>query len=72
MTHTLNDGDRCICQEDDWHNAFGEKDLALHCGMRLTVVDSKRVGGLRFLSFKEAPKDNFYMEDGFKALRSLN
>lgn len=65
-------GDKCICQEDDWHNAFGETDVTVHRGMRLTVVDLLNIAGTRFYSFKETPSDNFYMYIGFKPLRSLN
>jgi len=65
-------GEKCICQEDDWHNAFGDQDFSLHCGMRLTVMDSKSVGGMSFYSFEETPSKNFYLGIGFKPLRSYN
>lgn len=65
-------GDRCICQYDDWHNAFGEDDFSVNCGMRLTVLDSRNIGGTSFYSFEETPKDNFYMGIGFRPLRSYN
>lgn len=65
-------GEKCICQEDDWHNAFGEDDFSVHRGMRLTVTDSRHIGGSRFYSFEETPKGNFYLYLGFKPLRSLN
>lgn len=65
-------GERCICQYDDWHNAFGDVDHSVHMGMRLVVTDSCYVGGVRFLSFEETPKGNWYMHEGFKPLRSLN
>ncbi len=65
-------GERCICQENDWHNAFGDTDYSLHRGMRLTVTGSRYIGGVQFYSFDEAPKDNWYMYNGFKPLRSLN
>lgn len=68
----MNPGDRCICQEDDWHNAYGESDYTVYRGQRLTVVDSRRVGGLQFFSFEETPKNNFYLSYGFKPLRSYN
>jgi hypothetical protein len=65
-------GDRCICQEDDWHNAFGDKDVCLSRGMRLTVLDLRNIAGVKFYSFEETPKDNFYLYTGFIPLRSLN
>lgn len=65
-------GEKCICQEGDWHNAFGESDHTLERGMRLTVVSSIMVGGLRFYSFEETPEHNYYMYMGFKPLRQLN
>ena len=65
-------GDKCICQYDDWYNAFGEVSHVLHLGMRVTVTGVAYVGGTRFLSFEEAPDGNFYMATGFKPLRSLN
>lgn len=68
----LDVGSKCICQEDEWYNAFGDKTVSVQRGMRLTVIDSKRVGGLSFLSFKETPKDNFYLSTGFRSLRSYN
>lgn len=61
-----------ICQEEDWHNAFGDEDHFFSIGMRVTFLDSKYVGGIKFLSFHESPKDNWYMEGGFKSLRELN
>lgn len=67
-------GERCICQYDEWWNAFGElKDqyTKLMKGDRLTVVGSKRVGGLSFYEFKEHP-GQLFMHDGFKPLRNLN
>lgn len=65
-------GDKCICQEDDWHNAYGEEDFSVHCGMRLTVRDSVYISGTRFFSFEETPKGNYYLYLGFKPLRSLH
>lgn len=65
-------GEKCICQEDDWHNAFGDSDYSVHCGMRLTVLGSRNINGTRFYSFEETPKDYFYLHLGFKPLRSLN
>lgn len=65
-------GDKCICQEDNWHNAFGDSDYSVHRGMRLTVTKSYYVGGVKFYSFEETPKGNGYMHIGFKPLRELN
>lgn len=65
-------GDRCICQEDDWHNAYGDSDYSVHRGMRLRVSDSRRIGGCDFFSFEETPKGNFYLSHGFKPLRAYN
>lgn len=65
-------GEKCICQEDDWHNAFGESDYSVHRGMRLTVSGLRNINGTRFYSFEETPKSNFYLHLGFKPLRSLN
>lgn len=65
-------GEKCICQEDDWHNAFGDSDHSVHRGMRLTVLDTRNISGTRFYSFEETPKHNFYLYLGFKSLRSLN
>jgi hypothetical protein len=65
-------GEKCICQEDDWCNAFGQENFSVHRGMRLTVRDSMYVAGIQFLSFEETPKGNSYMSTGFKSLRSYN
>lgn len=65
-------GERCICQHDDWYNAFGDSFTALHCGMKLTVADSKRIGGATFYAFKETPEDHFFLSTGFKPMRNLN
>lgn len=65
-------GERCICQEDDWFNAFGDTTTAVHTGMRLTVVASKRIGGATFYAFKETPEDHFFLSYGFKPMRNLN
>lgn len=68
----MESGEKCICQHDDWWNAFGDKSTLLHRGDRLTVRGSKRVGGVRFLSFNETPEDHLFLETGFKPLRALN
>lgn len=68
----MNEGDTCICQENDWYNAFGEATTVLHRGMRLTVIASKMVGGAKFYAFKETPKDHFFLGLGFKPMRTLN
>ncbi|HEX9430809.1 MAG TPA: hypothetical protein VF944_10570 [Candidatus Bathyarchaeia archaeon] len=65
-------GERCICQENDWHNAYGDSDYSVHRGMRLTVVNTKLISGTRFYAFEETPKDHYYLHLGFKPLRSLN
>lgn len=65
-------GSKCICQHDDWFNAFGDAFTALHKGDRLTVRASKRAGGARFLSFNETPEDHFFLEQGFVPMRALN
>jgi hypothetical protein len=65
-------GERCICQYDDWYNAFGDRSEAMSKGMRLTVKGSTRVGGCRFYTFAETPDDACYLAEGFKPLRSLN
>lgn len=64
-------GDKCICQYDDWHNAFGEEDFSVNQGMRLTVLGSINVGGSSFYSFEETPEGN-YMGIGFNPLRSYH
>lgn len=65
-------GERCVCQENDWHNAYGDSDYSVHRGMRLTVSGSVNIGGTSFYSFEETPKGNYYMYLGFKPLRNLN
>ncbi len=65
-------GDRCVCIEKDWYNAFGEKHLAIQIGMRLTVLDTRRIGGISFYSFEETPKNFFYMFTGLCPMRELN
>ena len=61
-----------ICQESEWHNAFGETDHFFEIGMRVTLLDTRYIAGTRFLSFKESPKGNWYQDAGFKPLRELN
>lgn len=68
----MNEGERCICQYDDWYNAFGDRSDALSKGMRLTVIGSHRVGGMTFYSFKETPEGNSYLGTGFTPMRNLN
>lgn len=65
-------GAKCICQEDDWYNAFGDKTTVLHTGMRLAVRERRRINGLIFYSFDDLPEDHFFLSTGFKPLRSLN
>lgn len=64
-------GERCICQHDEWWNAFGDKYTKLMRGDRLTVSGTKRVGGISFYEFAEHP-EQFFMQSGFKLLRNLN
>jgi hypothetical protein len=66
------DGERCVCTEDEWYNAYGDKSTALARGMRLTVSGRRRVGGCLFLSFEETPEDNFFLCHGFKPMRTLH
>lgn len=68
----MKEGEKCICQFGEWHNAFGDQDFSLSGGMRLTVSGSINVAGTRFYSFKEAPERNYYMALGFKPMRELN
>jgi hypothetical protein len=65
-------GDRCICQYEEWFNAFGAGRTMLTVGQRMTVIETRRVGGAQFLAFEETPKDNYFMADGFKPMRELN
>ena len=65
-------GDKCICQCDDWVNAFGDKTTVVHCGMRLTVRKTITVGGVRFYEFEETPEGTSFLAMGFKPLRHLN
>jgi len=64
--------DKCICQYDDWHNGFGDKNTILHRGMRLTVKGVKNVAGAPFYAFHETPDDNWFLASGFLPLRNLN
>lgn len=68
----LDVGDKCICQEDDWCNAFGDKYLKLHRGQRLTVSGIRNVGGTSFLEFNEVDKAHYFMALGFTPLRAYN
>jgi hypothetical protein len=65
-------GDKCICSEHELFNSYGQKTEALHRGMRLTVLEARRINGYRFYSFKETPKDNYYDVEAFTPLRNLN
>ena len=65
-------GDKCICQENEWTNAFGKDDFTVRLGMRLVIKRVIYVAGSRFLSFEETPKDNYYLSMGFKPLRQFN
>jgi len=68
----MNEGEKCICQFDDWYNGFGKQTHAVHCGMRLTVTKVVRVGGATFYEFDETPEGTAYLCTGFKPLRNLN
>lgn len=68
----MNPGERCIVQEGTWHNAFGDKDFSISCGMRLVVKDSIYIGGMRFFSFEETPEGNWYESSGVRSIRSYN
>lgn len=65
-------GEKCICQHDDWHNAYGDEDFTVHRGMRLTVNEVIYISGSPFLQFEETPKGNYYLAMGFLPLRSLH
>lgn len=64
--------DVCICQEDEWFNAFGETTTLLKRGMRLTVSGSYRVAGSAFYRFRETPAECAFLAIGFKPMRELN
>lgn len=67
----MNIGDKCICQEDEWYNAFGDTTEMLKAGMRLRIVGSRRIGGCDFFEF-EGHEGNYFLSHGFKPLRGLN
>lgn len=56
------EGERVTCLFDGWYNAFGDKSEALHAGVKVTVIGSRMIGGMRFLEFKEHP-GNYYLEE---------
>lgn len=64
-------GEQCICQEDEWYNAYGETTTAVQRGMRLHIVGTKRVGGCGFLEFKGL-EGLFFLAHGFRPLRAYN
>lgn len=68
----MTDGETCICQYDDWFNAFGDKTEAVHRGMRLTVTGRKNISGSLFYTFKEVEEGNWFLGIGFKPMRQLN
>lgn len=68
----MDNGDKVICQSDNWVNAYGEATTVLHTGMRLTVCGKWRIGGATFLEFNETPKGCVFWSAGFVPLRSLN
>ncbi len=65
-------GNTVICQHDRFFNAFGDHTEMLHKGQRLTIKQTKRIGGATFLEFDEAEKDNWFLQTGFKPMRALN
>ena len=65
-------GAKCICQREDWVNAFGQTTTILHTGMRLQVRERRRIEGLIFYSFVDLPEDHFFLAEGFKPMRELN
>ena len=71
MSDLLEPGSKCICQAEDWYNAFGERQDKIPVGTRLQVVDRVRVAGASFLKFEEYP-NLLFLSTGFKSLRSLN
>ncbi len=69
----IEEGDTCICQYDDWFNAFGEQSHSVHTGMVLTVTRTVMVAGARFLEFEETPDGLQYLATGFtKRARTLH
>lgn len=72
MSEMLDEGDRCVCQYNDWWNGLGEKHEVLHKGMKLTVAGSKNLAGVRFLTFEEVEEGNYFMAMGFIPLRTLH
>lgn len=69
---SMEPGETCICQHDDWYNAFGDKTEAVHRGMRLKVTGRRNIGGSVFFTFEEVEKGNWFLGVGFKPMRTLN
>ena len=69
--HTFEPGVQCICQSENWYNAFGEKTVMIPVGTKLVLTKRMRLHGAMFLEFDEYPKLQF-LSTGFKSLRSLN
>jgi hypothetical protein len=65
-------GEKCICSEHELYNAYGEKTTLLERGMRLTVLESRRINGIGYYSFKETPEGNWFDREAFTPLRNLN
>lgn len=59
-------GDVVRCKADWWQNAYGDRTYAVtwHDPPRM-VIDTKRVGGAKFLKFEDVP-DCWFWDDGFE------
>lgn len=69
------EGAKVICSSTELYNVYGDKAVMLEVGMRLTVSGTVRVGGIRFLRFKETDEGAnppTFMSTAFTPLRSLN
>lgn len=64
-------GEKCVVREGEWYNAFGETVTLISTGMRLTVLSSIYVSGMRFYSFDETPPGTYFMQEGLIPMRSL-
>lgn len=71
MENQFEPGVKCVCQSEDWYNAFGEKTVMVPVGTRLVLTKRVRVHGCMFLEFDEFPNLQF-LSTGFKSLRSMN
>ena len=68
----MDPGERCVVREGQWFNSFGETVTLISTGMRLTILNSKYIGGMRFYSFEETPPNTYFMQEGLIPMRSLN